>query len=347
MLENEISYYVDNNKDKWHSLFNQKEIKPPSALLAENRDEIAIVVASSFLKEIAAQLKEMGFIYNQHFFNSGDIMMEIQQRHIQKMILKALAIEDISGITALEAKHTEIYGRYSEVQNITQGMLSTYDALAIVYLILYHMHKYSLEQVRALELGSWTGLSSFLISKSINAFSETNSLFCVDSWGEYTAYAPYNAYSHYVDVLHVFRSLMKGLRVNQYIKVLFMPTDDAFALLKNDLMDMAFIDADHTYEYVKRDIINAVQVLKPGSILFGHDFHHYDRELPPRELLQNHIHERMLSYEGHDYFPGVLQAVYEIFGVTAHNVPFSSIWFKEITVEDKKRIALMVNDKKG
>jgi hypothetical protein len=37
-------------------------------------------------------------------------------------------------------------------------------------------------------------------------------------------------------------------------------------------VDMVFIDGDHEYEAVKRDILNARKMLKPGGILCGHDF---------------------------------------------------------------------------
>jgi hypothetical protein len=35
---------------------------------------------------------------------------------------------------------------------------------------------------------------------------------------------------------------------------------------------MIFIDGDHVYEAVKRDIVNAKAMLKAGGMLCGHDF---------------------------------------------------------------------------
>jgi hypothetical protein len=44
-------------------------------------------------------------------------------------------------------------------------------------------------------------------------------------------------------------------------------------LLGGPTADMVFIDADHAYDAVKRDILAWRPVLAPGGILSGHDYH--------------------------------------------------------------------------
>lgn len=54
-------------------------------------------------------------------------------------------------------------------------------------------------------------------------------------------------------------------------------------------VDMVFIDGDHRYETVVRDIKKAYELLKPGGLISGHDY-------------------------GHPLWPGVKQAVDELVG---------------------------------
>lgn len=60
---------------------------------------------------------------------------------------------------------------------------------------------------------------------------------------------------------------------------------DSFA---DKSVDFVFIDADHVYENVKKDILAWAPKIKPGGVIAGHDFV--------------------------NYHPGVIQAVCEIFG---------------------------------
>lgn len=64
-------------------------------------------------------------------------------------------------------------------------------------------------------------------------------------------------------------------------------------------VDMIFIDANHSYETTKRDILHAIQLMPEGGFLCGHD------------------------YRGE--WPGVIQAVDDVFGPGLEIV--DSIWW--------------------
>ena len=68
-------------------------------------------------------------------------------------------------------------------------------------------------------------------------------------------------------------------------------SDNAIQRLKREY-DFAFIDGDHDYEQIRRDILNYWQIIKPNGILFGHNI---DDDVPG------------IAH------PGVRKAVYEIF----------------------------------
>lgn len=65
--------------------------------------------------------------------------------------------------------------------------------------------------------------------------------------------------------------------------------------------DMVFIDADHSYLGVRRDIETAKRLVKPGGMICGHDY-------------------------GEKDWPGVAKAVKEVFGTRGFENPVGSIW---------------------
>lgn len=95
---------------------------------------------------------------------------------------------------------------------------------------------------------------------------------------------------------------------------------EVLAMLPDRSLDVCFIDADHRYSCVSRDLKIAVQKVKVGGILCGHDLdHHFDK-------LGTFSAEALETDSGH---AGVAQAVYEIFGDTVE-MPGGSCWVKRI-----------------
>ncbi|MDD1503982.1 glycosyltransferase family 8 protein [Lysinibacillus sp. CNPSo 3705] len=64
----EVVYFIDNNQLKHGTLFLDKQINKPDEILSENKDDIAIIIASMYTKEIGNQLKKLGFEKDIHFF---------------------------------------------------------------------------------------------------------------------------------------------------------------------------------------------------------------------------------------------------------------------------------------
>jgi hypothetical protein len=53
-------------------------------------------------------------------------------------------------------------------------------------------------------------------------------------------------------------------------------SENAVDLFRNDSLDFVYIDANHSYEYVKRDIEIWYQKVKTGGYLMGHDYLNID-----------------------------------------------------------------------
>jgi glycosyltransferase involved in cell wall biosynthesis len=71
-----VAYYVDNSDQKWSIADNGVKICAPQDLLNEDKNKIAIVIASQFGAAISKQLEEMGFEENVHFWNGFDLFLK-------------------------------------------------------------------------------------------------------------------------------------------------------------------------------------------------------------------------------------------------------------------------------
>lgn len=127
-----------------------------------------------------------------------------------------------------------------------------------------------------LEVGSWLGRSTKAIA------SGAKQVFAVDHWKgtindptaeEAKKIDPWAEFNHNLGVEINSRKVVPIARAHEEVNAA-MTFYDGLTLDTCPVgpVDMAFIDGDHEYEAVKRDIINARGMLRPGGMLCGHDF---------------------------------------------------------------------------
>jgi len=116
------------------------------------------------------------------------------------------------------------------------------------------------------ELGAWKGRSSaFLVVEAKNK-SPNIKIHIVDTWlgsGEHTLGMTDGLYEKFISNM---------IPLNGFYQAHRMTTDEASLLFEDELLDAVFIDADHTYEAVKKDIENWMPKVRKGGILAGHDY---------------------------------------------------------------------------
>ena len=83
---------------------------------------------------------------------------------------------------------------------------------------------------------------------------------------------------------------------------------EAAAQFEDDSVDFVFIDADHTYDSVKKDIEAWLPKVKKGGCISGHDYA--------------------------PHAPGVIKAVQECFG-TKFRAANGSVWFVKVESDDR------------
>jgi len=116
---------------------------------------------------------------------------------------------------------------------------------------------------RIIELGSYHGRSTRAMLDSSAAH-----IWCVDSWN----LPPVKPGGREVGDKDVQMFLDNIQDKRHRVTVLRMLTSDAVGLLPEGCFDLVFIDADHSYQAVKFDILHYAPLLKYGGVLCGHDY---------------------------------------------------------------------------
>ncbi len=125
-----------------------------------------------------------------------------------------------------------------------------------------------------IELGSWNGRSSRAIADNLPADAK---LLCVDTFsgssGEPDAHKTAKEREGDGAFMKFFANLYDHIMLGRVIPVRMESGNAAETLTKMGVKaDMVFIDADHSYEGVKRDIQLWQPLVKDGGILCGHDY---------------------------------------------------------------------------
>lgn len=117
-----------------------------------------------------------------------------------------------------------------------------------------------------IELGSWLGRSAVAMHSAIMQKQDPHAaILCIDTWHE--SYGQ----KHGIDnPRQVFLDNTDGCT---HLGSIEHDTADAVKLLSDHLMfDMIFIDADHTYDGVTRDLEAWYPRMKNDAVICGHDF---------------------------------------------------------------------------
>lgn len=190
-----------------------------------------------------------------------------------------------------------------------------------------------LKNISILEIGSWLGASALSFAQGLKEHNNAQgSITCVDAWKPFFDEEKNSGDVHknmqamlgsdvaYNIFLHNISTLPKSI-LCQHLKG---TSDNILPMLKAEQFDVIFIDADHTYEPVKRDILNSIPLLKDGGIICGDDLNlqmfECDKNLAKKSAELDFIKD---TKTGRNFHPGVTVAVDEIFGKVS---AFGGFW---------------------
>lgn len=117
-------------------------------------------------------------------------------------------------------------------------------------------------------------------------------MICVDLWAPQDARdvecaETYDNWAH-ENHLKKFKGMV-ALCFPDRVTIHRMKTVDAAALVPDGSLDFVFIDADHTYEGCKADILAWAPKVRNGGAITGHDYHWPPVARVVNELLPNHL----------------------------------------------------------
>ncbi|MFC1918889.1 class I SAM-dependent methyltransferase [Chloroflexota bacterium] len=187
------------------------------------------------------------------------------------------------------------------------------------------------------EIGSWTGMSTAVLAKMVVAYQ--GKVFAVDHWLG-SERVPDHEIATKTDIFSIFRRNMALLGVWDVVNPLVMNSETASQIFADSILDLVFIDADHRYEYVKKDILYWLPKLRNGGILCGHDCEGYYSEYSEedRKTVDENLETDCIptvedytpctdDYTHNICHPGVLKALDDYFHGKYKMIPNSTIWY--------------------
>lgn len=187
------------------------------------------------------------------------------------------------------------------------AQISDEDASTIALLVERHARPGML----AVELGTYTGRSALAMLPTIARAG--GHLYCVDWFrGNVGVEAEIGPSYRDHDILAVLRKNLAEAGYLDRVTIVVDQTTPAARCLAprfdDQTVDVLFVDADHRYSAVKADLEAWLPKMRPGGLVFGHDFEAHLHELDP-ELVRAHGESDFVG--GFHY--GVIRAVCEAF----------------------------------
>ncbi len=127
---------------------------------------------------------------------------------------------------------------------------------------IFMKKKFGEKLLRGAEIGVERGRNSKSILKGLNI----EKLYLIDVWVNYDEieHVWTNIYENYRHVIRMFRKDKRVEIIKEY-------SEYAVHHIKKDSLDFVYIDANHSYKYVLKDIEIWITRVRKGGIIAGHD----------------------------------------------------------------------------
>jgi len=120
------------------------------------------------------------------------------------------------------------------------------------------------------EIGTWKGQSAFFMANKIKESNKKITFYTIDLF-EVPEDNYLNAYLE--DGEDLYEKCLKNLKpLKDYVNIIKGDSRVVHSQFKNDSIDFLFLDGDHSYEGVKKDLELWFPKVKKGGVIGGHDY---------------------------------------------------------------------------
>ncbi len=167
-------------------------------------------------------------------------------------------------------KKENIYFNKFKNVNLPLGGLTLNDCIQLYLLIAnnYLNTNHNTSNIRIAEIGCWTGTSSLILALVAEKFN--GKVFSID-WFKGSPDTNLDFAGTYFDIRKIFDDNIKAFNYSSRIEVIESTSIEASKKCEDESLDVVFLDGDHKYRHIKRDIDTWLPKLKKGGLLCGHD----------------------------------------------------------------------------
>lgn len=209
--------------------------------------------------------------------------------------------------------------------NIDYAILSAPVRHVFMMAAVWHLTKAAKnDNMQILEIGSWVGASALSFAQGLSLHNNgKGTITCVDAWKPFLEREEKqdNVYDTMEQALgteaayQLFSHNINTLPTSITCQHLRGKSDNILPLLRPETFDIIFIDADHAYTPVLRDIKNSLDLVKDGGIICGDDLNMQLMQVDKENALKNAEADFIKDPKSNrNFHPGVTLAVAEVFG---------------------------------
>ena len=203
-------------------------------------------------------------------------------------------------------------------------------------------------KLSVMEIGSWFGASALSFGQGLKEHANgEGEITCIDGWQPFFDLDNHKNNEYVLEMeallksdyaykvfLHNIRTLPNTIS-SQHFRGM---SENILKYLKNDSFSIIFIDADHTYDFVKKDILNSLRLIENNGIICGDDLNMELKDLDKDYAITNKNKDFIKDPKtGRNYHPGVSVALDEIFGEVSS---WGGFWAMQKIGDSWKKISL-------
>ncbi|QSH41599.1 class I SAM-dependent methyltransferase [Lentisphaerota bacterium ZTH] len=208
---------------------------------------------------------------------------------------------------------------FGKVMFATQGVP---DRHRVMQALVREKRKEGFDSISIMEIGTWAGGSALTWAESVTKYFDNNGdVICVDPLVPYfdknIDRSVYVAMRNALKEGYIVDLLLHNIKCSghgDHIKLMKCPSDFLIPMLKDEQVDILFIDGNHNYAAVKKDLENYSRIVKEGGYICGDDLELHITDIDIEQARQHLNYDYIQDNKTERFYhPGVTLAVGEFF----------------------------------